>query len=88
MKRFIRNHETISGQIDDELVMMDIEKGSYFSLNTVATRIWELLEGPLTIEGLCDLLLKEYDVDLSECRADVKEHLTKMQELGLVKAIN
>ncbi|QHV96968.1 PqqD family protein [Spirosoma endbachense] len=88
MKRFIRNHETISGQIDDELVMMDIEKGSYFSLNTVATRIWELLEGPLTIENLCDLLLKEYDVDYSECRADVEEHLTKMKELGLVKSID
>lgn len=87
MATFIRNQETISGQIDAELVMVDIEKGSYFSLNSVATRIWELLENPITSEDLCDLLLKEYEVSSAQCQTDVEEYLSKMKELGLVRKI-
>jgi len=85
MTTFTRNQETISGQIDEELVMVDIERGSYFSLNSVATRIWELLETPLTIEGLCEKLMEEYEVSSEQCRIEVEKHLTKMQELGLVQ---
>ena len=68
--------------------MVDIEKGSYFSLNPVATRIWELLEQPLTLDSLRDQLLTEYDVSAEECRADVGEHLTQMQTLGLVREVD
>lgn len=88
VNKYIRNPETISGQIDDEIVMVDIEKGSYFSLNAVATRIWELLEEPLGLENICDQLLTEYDVSLEKCRADVTEHLTQMQTLGLVRVVD
>ena len=88
MKTYRRNQETISGQIDDEIVMVDIEKGSYFSLNPVATRIWELLEQPLTLDSLCDQLLTEYDVLPEQCRADVTEHLAEMETLGLVLAVD
>ncbi len=87
MTQFIRNNETISGQLNDDLVMVDIEKGSYFSLNAVATRIWELLENPLTSESLCNLLLAEYDVSPDQCRAEVNEYLEKMKGLGLVKTL-
>lgn len=87
MATFIRNKETVSGQIDDELVMVNIEKGSYFSLNSVATRIWELLENPLTATDLCELLVKEYDVSLSQCKVDIEDHFVKMQQLGLIKKI-
>ena len=88
MNTYRRNQETISGQIDDEIVMVDIEKGSYFSLNPVATRIWELLEQPLTLDSLCDQLLTEYDVLTEQCRTDVTEHLAEMETLGLIRAVD
>lgn len=81
---FIRNNNTISGRLDEELVMMDIQKGKYFSLNPVATRVWDLLENPLSIDELCSLLLEEYEVSESECREEVTELLKEMVKLGLV----
>ena len=84
---YIRNQETISGQIDDEIVMVDIERGSYFSLNAVATRVWELLAQPLTLDSLCDQLLTEYDVLPEQCRADVTGHLAEMETLGLIRTV-
>ncbi|AXE20520.1 PqqD family protein [Runella rosea] len=87
MAKFIRKNETISGQLNDDLVMVDIEKGSYFSLNSVATRIWELLENPLSPESLYDALLAEYDVTPEQCRTEVNEYLEKMKELGLIQVV-
>ncbi|NBB22957.1 PqqD family peptide modification chaperone [Runella sp. CRIBMP] len=87
MALFIRNNETISGQLNDDLVMVDIEKGSYFSLNSVATRIWELLENPLSSESLYEVLMAEYEVSPEQCRTEVNEYLEKMKELGLIQVV-
>lgn len=81
---YIRNSLTISGRLNDELVMMDIDKGNYFSLNPVATRIWDLLEKSMSINNLCGQLTEEYDVDSEQCQSDVKEYLDEMVKLGLV----
>ncbi len=82
--KYIRNNKTISGRLHDELVMMDLDQGKYFSLNPVATRIWDLLDSPLTIEELCSLLTGEYDVDPGKCRDEVSEHLDEMIKMGLI----
>jgi hypothetical protein len=84
MKRFYRNNRTISGRLHDELVMMDIGQGKYFSLNPVATRIWDLLEKPMDCNELCSLLLEEYEVEPGRCNEEVAELLQEMEKLGLV----
>lgn len=87
MIKYIRNSQTLSGRLSDELVMMDIEKGQYFSLNKVATRIWDLLEKPLDLKELCETLRLEYEVDEEQCQREVKEHLAEMIKLGLVNEV-
>ena len=84
MIKYLRNSKTISGRLHDELVMMDIEQGKYFSLNPVATRIWDMLENPLATGELCKLLMDEYEVDLLQCSKEVEELLAEMTKLGLV----
>lgn len=84
MTKYSRNNETISGRLQDELVMMDLEKGKYFSLNPVATHIWDLLEKPLSIDELCGLLMEEYEVGEEQCCSEVGEVLEEMVRLGVV----
>ena len=85
-KKYTRNSRTISGRLHDELVMMDLEQGKYFSLNPVATRIWDLLEKEKTLDELCALLTEEYDVESNQCMDEVRELLEEMEKLGLVGA--
>ena len=84
MGKYIINSKTISGRLHDEMVMMDIDQGKYFSLNPVATRIWDLLEKPLAAGELCLLLLDEYDVDPERCGIEIGEYLDKMLGMGLI----
>ena len=82
--KYIRNPKSISGRLEEELVIMDIEKGKYFALNPVATRIWDILENPLTIDQLCEFLMQEYEVSEEQCREEVKEVIGEMVKLGVV----
>lgn len=82
--KYIRKSKTISGRLHDELVMMDIDQGKYFSLNPVATRIWELLEKPLTVDDLCMILIDEYEVEMDKCILEVEGYLSEMVRLGLI----
>ncbi|HPR13532.1 MAG TPA: PqqD family protein [Bacteroidales bacterium] len=88
MIKYIRNSRTISGRLHDELVMMDPEQGKYFSLNPVATRIWDMLDHPVEPAELCRRLTEEYDVNPDECRSEVAEWLEKMTGMGLVKKLD
>ena len=80
-----RKPEVISGKLEDQIVMMDIEKGKYFSMNPVATRVWELLEEPSSAGELCDQLLNEFEVSREKCFDEVQELLDKLLELDLLE---
>ncbi len=84
MTNYQRNNKAISGRLHDELVMMDVEQGKYFSLNPVATRVWDLLEKPLSVDDICAVLVDEYEIEAEQCRKEVGQLLEDMVRLGLV----
>ena len=84
MTKYIRNSKTISGRLHDEMVMMDIDQGKYFSLNQSATRIWELLDIPRDAGEICTFLAIEFEVDSEQCIREVEEHIKELVRMGLV----
>ena len=62
-----RSESAVFTSIDGEIVMMDIESGAYYNLNSVATRIWELIEKPVSIGDICKHLIEDFDVSPQDC---------------------
>ncbi len=83
-----RNPELVSSDIDGEKVMMSIESGEYFGLDPVGTRIWELIEKPIRIDELVNLLLVEFEVTKEQCEVDTIEFLNELQEKNLLLIIS
>jgi hypothetical protein len=81
-----RHPDMLSAEIGGEAVMMSIEKGAYFGLNPVATRIWDLIEQPKTVAELIDVINEEYDVEPAQCEADVQGFVADMIERGIAQA--
>lgn len=79
-----RNESILFSELEDKLLMMSIDNGEYYSLDSIAARIWELIETPKSIEQLCSILVKEYDVRPDTCEQDVVEFIEKMQSLGII----
>ena len=85
MEKYFRNNEILDGNLEGNLVMMDIQKGKYFSLNPVGKRIWEIIEQPKSFDEITDLLQAEFDVTAEQCRSEVEEFLLKMEKSGIIK---
>ena len=80
-----KSTQILSSTIDDEVVMMSSEKGMYYNLIPIGSRIWELLETPQTIESLCTQLMDEYDVDEATCKQETEEFIQSLSERGLIE---
>ncbi|OPY79976.1 MAG: Coenzyme PQQ synthesis protein D (PqqD) [Syntrophorhabdus sp. PtaU1.Bin058] len=77
--------EIVASDIDDEKVMMSIEKGRYYGLDPVGSRVWELIGKPVRVSELIDALLLQYDVDRETCERDVLEFLEDLYEDGILQ---
>jgi hypothetical protein len=68
----------------EEVVMMSVEAGRYYGLNAVASRIWELLEKPMTVAQVCARLCDEFEVDAQTCEAEVLKFISDLMDNGIV----
>jgi hypothetical protein len=84
-----RKDDVVMARIGErELALMSVEQGAYYDLNEVASRIWELLEAPRSVQDICAALGEEYDVTAHACLRDVTTCLAAWQEQGLVQLHN
>jgi hypothetical protein len=85
MEKYYRNSQIIDGSLEDNLVMMHIEKGKYFGLNPVGKRIWEIIEHPKSFIEITEILQAEFEVTPEQCETEVRKFLEKMEKSDLVK---
>ncbi len=79
-----RKLDLISGDIDGEVTVFDIEKGSFIHMNSVASRIFELLENPMSLEQLHKQLMSEYEIDADTCEQDLSNTVHDLLRRGLL----
>lgn len=82
--KILRSDELVEANIDDDKVMMSVESGLYFGLDAVASRVWELLEKPLNVSELVDILTQEFDVDATQCLEDIEPFINTLHEHKLI----
>ena len=79
------NNKVLSSKIGNEAVLMCMEAESYYGLDPIGSRIWELLtESPKTVEEIIDVLLQEYEVDQETCSRDVHSFIDEMISRKLI----
>jgi hypothetical protein len=88
---FIRSERIVGRRIAGEYVLVPImgsgaEVDSIFTLNRVATFIWERLDGRATGADLVGALEKKFDVDAERARTDYCEFVEKLQSIRAVAA--
>jgi hypothetical protein len=84
---YIQNKEVIQSRIGDEVVMLDVESGYYFGLNSVASVIWDMMKEKIELNTLVENLMKEFDVDKATCELDTLELLEEMKGKKIIRII-
>lgn len=73
-------------ELDGEAVLLNLDSGQYFGLNTVGTRIWQLLAEFRRPQAVLDALLTEFDVAPAELETDMLQLLEQLAAHGLIAA--
>jgi hypothetical protein len=84
---YIQNAEIIQSKIGEEVVMLDMESGFYFGLNSVASIIWGMMKDGITFEVLCNQLMEQFDVERSVCEADTQELIDQLLEKKIIRVV-
>ena len=77
--------QVLARQVGDETVMLDLDNGTYYGLDQVGTRIWQLLAEGKTLAQVCDTMIEEYEVSREEIERDVTRLVADLSDKGLLK---
>ena len=81
----VRVKEILSAEVENEVVLMSIDKGTYYGLNPVGARVWSLLGKPVPVHEMCEKIVEEFEVTLEQCQEEVLGLLKDLQEQGLIR---
>jgi hypothetical protein len=68
-----------------EAVILNLASGTYFGLDDVGTRMWQLMSEHGSTDKVVELMLEDYDVEESLLQSDLDKLIKDLTENGLVK---
>ncbi len=93
MQSYVRSDSVVSRVIAGETLIIPVRKGvgdlaSIYSLNQVASSIWQAIAGPRSKEEIVQVIDREFSSgDRGQIENDVEAFLDEMRFAGLVNAV-
>jgi hypothetical protein len=89
---YARNDGVISRRIVDELYLVHVRKNvadaNYFcTLNDVAARIYELIDGTRPLRDIVGAMVDEFEVTPEVAEADIRELVTQLLEIEGIREV-
>jgi hypothetical protein len=79
--------DVICREVGGELVMLNLESGTYFGLDPVGTRMWQLIETHGALEKVFDAMCGEYDVTPDTLERDRLGLVNQLCARGLARVL-
>ena len=70
--------------IDDEIIVMRLDSGDFFSLAGTAAATWRLIDGSRDRAAIIEELAAQFNAHEEEIAADIDDFLAQLEEQGLV----
>lgn len=82
----INQPQVVHEILDDEVVVIDFNTGSYYSLNRVGTDVWALIDTGAATDEIIRDISRRYDGDLTEVEQAVVRFIDELRQEGLIMA--
>jgi len=88
-KVYQKNEDMVFRKIGDEYILVPVTRdvgdmSHIYTLNCVAARIWELVDGKRRAGDIRDEMAKEFEVEPAQAQSDLIEYLKQLEELKAV----
>lgn len=80
--------ERLACSLGDELAIFSMKNDACYHLDTVGSRVWNLLQQPRSVAEICDAIVNEFEVDRIRCENDLLDLLMKMRAEGLIELVS
>ena len=92
MPFYVRSQSVVSRVIAGETLIIPVRKGvgdvaSIYSLNSVASTIWQALQEPIRKEEIVSAVEHEFAMEREQIELDVNNFLEEMHSVGLVEPV-
>lgn len=84
MSYVARSKQVAARMLGDEMVIMSASDSTLFTLNTVATVIWNAADGTRTLQEISEQVSEEFEVSPEMALADAKELVGDLARHGIV----
>ncbi len=81
----VQSGAQVSCPLRDEAAILNTVTGSYYGLESIGARIWDLIVRPRTLGELRQTLLAEYDVAPGQCEEDLRRFIAELAGAGLAE---
>ena len=76
--------QVMARTVGDETVILDLASGTYYGLDPVGARMWQLMSEGQPLTAVCDTLLDEYEVTREALEGDILRLTEELRAKGLV----
>jgi hypothetical protein len=89
-KVYKKSDSIVFRKIADEFILVPIRQNvgdleSISTLNEVAARIWELIDGKKRVREIKDVILDEYEVTPKKLEADIIKYIKDLENIGAIQ---
>jgi hypothetical protein len=77
-------HSVLSRLVGDETVILELETGAYFGLDPVGAHIWALIGKEKSFGELCEIMVKEYEVEHDRLERDIEALVAELTKRRLI----
>lgn len=78
------SENVLAQELNGEVVLLDMDTETYYSLNSVGSRVWQLLARSEDIAAVMQQLLRVYQVDEAALYQDVAALVEELVQEGLL----
>ncbi len=88
MKIKINEQDISYDMIDDEVIIINLLKGYYYSLQNIAAEIWNEIVNDATLEEIIEIFLEKYDGSKEEITNSLIDFVYKLADEELINISN
>jgi hypothetical protein len=81
----VASKSQVSSELAGEVILLSLEAATYYGMDQVGARIWELMQNPARVADLRDAVVQEYEVDVDRCENDLLGFLRHLAAEGLIE---
>ncbi|HEY6888869.1 MAG TPA: PqqD family protein, partial [Solirubrobacter sp.] len=74
----------LAQEAQGQTVLLRLDDGSYYALDDVGARVWELCDGARSVDDIVEVMTGEFEAPAATITADVLEFIDELREERLL----